>query len=53
MGHLPQMALAYVLNQQQDIYALIACWTPEEVEDNVGGLEIELRSDELKWLERG
>ena len=32
---LPQIALAYVLNQPLDIYALIACWTPEEVADNV------------------
>ena len=48
---LPQIALAYVLNQPQDIYALIACWTPEEVVDNVKALEIELSVDELKWLE--
>jgi len=48
---LPQVALAYVLNQPQDIYALIACWTPEEVTDNVQALEIELSNDELQWLE--
>jgi aryl-alcohol dehydrogenase-like predicted oxidoreductase len=48
---LPQIALAYVLNQPQDIYALIACWTPEEVADNVKALEIQLTADELKWLE--
>jgi aryl-alcohol dehydrogenase-like predicted oxidoreductase len=48
---LPQIALAYVLNQSQDIYALIACWTSEEVADNVQALEIELSIDELKWLE--
>jgi aryl-alcohol dehydrogenase-like predicted oxidoreductase len=48
---LPQIALAYVLNQPQDIYALIACWTPEEVTDNVGSLAIRLTAKELKWLE--
>jgi aryl-alcohol dehydrogenase-like predicted oxidoreductase len=48
---LPQIALAYVLNQPQDIYALIACWTPEEVSENVKALEINLSADELKYLE--
>jgi aryl-alcohol dehydrogenase-like predicted oxidoreductase len=48
---LPQIALAYVLNQPQEIHALIACWTPEEVKDNVKSLEIELSVDELHWLE--
>jgi aryl-alcohol dehydrogenase-like predicted oxidoreductase len=48
---LPQVALAYVLNQSQEIYALIACWTPEEVTENIKALEIELSVDELKWLE--
>lgn len=50
---LPQIALAYVLNQPQDIYALIACWTPEEVADNVQALAIELSDDERKWLKGG
>jgi aryl-alcohol dehydrogenase-like predicted oxidoreductase len=48
---LPQIALAYVLNQPQDIYALIACWTPEEVTDNVQALAFQLNTKELKWLE--
>jgi len=48
---LPQIALAYVLNQPQDIYALIACWTPEEVADNVKALAIQLTTEEIKWLE--
>ena len=48
---LPQIALAYVLNQPQDIYALIACWQPEEVIDNVKALEIKLTPEELSWLE--
>ena len=46
-----QIALAYVLNQPQDIYALIACWTPEEVSDNVEALAIQLTAEELTWLE--
>jgi len=50
---LPQIALAYVLNQPQDIYALIACWTSEEVADNIKALGIELSVDELEWLEGG
>lgn len=48
---LPQIALAYVLNQPQAIYALIACWAPEEVTDNVQALALQLSVEELKWLE--
>lgn len=48
---LPQIALAYVLNQPQDIYALIACWTPEEVADNIKALTVKLTPEELKWLD--
>ena len=48
---LPQIALAYVLNQPQDIYALIACWTSEEVSDNVQALAIQMTIAELAWLE--
>jgi len=48
---LPQIALAYVLNQPQEIYALIASWTPEEVADNVLAIAIQLTAEELKWLE--
>jgi aryl-alcohol dehydrogenase-like predicted oxidoreductase len=48
---LPQIALAYVLNQPLDIYALIACWTPAEVHDNVQALSIKLSAEELHWLE--
>ena len=48
---LPQIALAYVLNQPLDIYSLIACWKPEEAADNVKALGIGLSVDEMKWLE--
>lgn len=50
---LPQIALAYVLNQSKDIYALIACWTSKEVVENVQTLEIRLSAEELAWLEGG
>ncbi len=48
---LAQIALAYVLNQPQEIYALIACWTPEEVAENIQALAIQLSAEERKWLE--
>ena len=48
---LAQIALAYVLNQPQEIYALIACWSPEEAADNVKALDFELTPEDLDWLE--
>ena len=48
---LPQIALAFVLNQPLNIFALIACWKPEEVSDNVQSLDIRLTGEEVSWLE--
>lgn len=46
-----QIALAYVLSQPLDIYALIACYNEDEVVDNVKAGELQLTADELAWLE--
>ena len=46
-----QIALAYVLSQPLDIYALIACYNEAEVVDNVQAAELRLTADELAWLE--
>ncbi len=46
-----KIALAYVLSQPQDIYALIACYNEYEVQDNVQAANLQLTSDELAWLE--
>ncbi|MEM7116484.1 MAG: aldo/keto reductase [Chloroflexota bacterium] len=46
-----QIALAYVLSQPQNIYALIACYNEAEVIDNVKAGSLQLTADELAWLE--
>ncbi len=48
---LPQIALAYVLNQGLDVYALVGCKTVEEFRDNVAALELKLTPGEITWLE--
>ncbi len=46
-----QIALAYVLSQPLDIYALVACYNEAEVVDNVRAGELQLTAAELAWLE--
>jgi aryl-alcohol dehydrogenase-like predicted oxidoreductase len=45
-----QIALAWVLHQPLDVYALIGPTTVVELEDCLGALEVELSADELAWL---
>ena len=47
---LPQLALAYVLNQALNIFALIGSMTPEQFTDNASALDIHLSDNELAWL---
>ena len=46
-----QIALAYVLSQPQNIYALIACYNEAEVIDNVKAGSLQLTADEIAQLE--
>lgn len=48
---LAQIAVAYVLNQPMDTYAIIASWQPAEAADSAGAADIELTEEEIKWLE--
>lgn len=48
---LPQLALAYVMNQPMDIYGLVGCHTPDEFAANVAALDIVLTAEELAWLD--
>lgn len=50
---LPQLALAYVLNVDLNIHALVGSSTPAEVRANVEALDLELSPEELRWLEHG
>lgn len=47
---LPQLALAYVLNQPLNIFALVGAMTPEQFADNASALDISLSENELAWL---
>ena len=48
-----QIALAYVLNQPLDIYALIAVYNAPEASDSTKAIDIKLTPAELSWLEEG
>jgi len=48
---LAQIAVAYVLNQPLDVYALIAPVNRTEVAQNIAAAELRLTPDELAWLD--
>jgi aryl-alcohol dehydrogenase-like predicted oxidoreductase len=47
---LSQIALAWVLHQPLDVYALIGPATVAELDDCLGALDVELTPDEVVWL---
>ena len=47
----PQIALAYVLNQPQNIFALVGCANAAEVASNASALDITLTSQEQAYLD--
>lgn len=49
----PQMALAYVLNQPVEVFALVGCNSGEEFRANVEAAGVGLTPEELAWLETG
>lgn len=48
---IPQIALAYVMSQPLDIYALVGCRTPEEFAANAAALDVRLTPEECAWLD--
>lgn len=48
-----QVALAYVLNQPLDVFALVGCGTAAEFASNLAALTLRLTAEETAWLERG
>lgn len=48
---IPQIALAYVMSQPLDIYALVGCRTPEEFAANVVAAATRLTPEECAWLD--
>jgi len=49
----PQIALAYVLDQPLEVFALVGCNTGEEFRANVAAGDVRLTPEELAWLEGG
>lgn len=50
---LPQIALAYVLRQPLNVFALVGASSGDEFSANVGALDIALSAEELAWLDTG
>jgi 1-deoxyxylulose-5-phosphate synthase len=50
---LPQIALAYVMSQPLNIFALVGCNNVGEFRDNVAALSLKLTPEQLAWLEEG
>ena len=48
---IPQTAMAFIMSQPIDVFALVGCRTGAEFEDNVGALGQQLTADELAWLD--
>ena len=48
---IPQVALAYVLSQPLDIYALVGCNSGEEYRANMEASELRLTPEEIAWLD--
>jgi aryl-alcohol dehydrogenase-like predicted oxidoreductase len=47
----PQIALAYVLNQPLNIFPLVGCRTPDEFRANAEAVEVKLSPKEAAWLD--
>jgi aryl-alcohol dehydrogenase-like predicted oxidoreductase len=48
-----QIALAYILNQPVNLFALVGCVTAAEYAENAAALDVTLTPTELAWLETG
>jgi aryl-alcohol dehydrogenase-like predicted oxidoreductase len=48
---LPQVALAYVMGQPLNIFALVGCQTGAEFAANVAAMEVKLTPAEIAWLD--
>lgn len=48
---IPQVAMAYVMSQPMNVFALVGCQNGDEFKANVEAMEIELSSEEIALLE--
>jgi aryl-alcohol dehydrogenase-like predicted oxidoreductase len=49
--NVPQLALAYVLNQPMNVFALVGAVLPDEINANLAALDTELSVSEMEWLD--
>lgn len=49
----PQIALAYVMHQPLNIFALVGCQSANEFAQNIAAMELGLTPEEVRWLESG
>jgi aryl-alcohol dehydrogenase-like predicted oxidoreductase len=47
----PQVALAFILEQPLDVYAVVASCTPDEYAANAAALDLSFTRAELDWLD--
>ncbi|WP_223851982.1 aldo/keto reductase [Bifidobacterium myosotis] len=45
-----QIAIAWVLSQDLNVYALLSCTSPAIIASNVGALAVDLTPEEMRWL---
>jgi aryl-alcohol dehydrogenase-like predicted oxidoreductase len=48
---IPQVAMAYIMSQPLDVFALVGCRTGDEFAMNAAVLGQKLNEDELAWLD--
>jgi len=54
MGATPaQVALAYILHQPLNLFAVVGCRTPAEFADNLRGSTLALTPEQVAWLDTG
>jgi aryl-alcohol dehydrogenase-like predicted oxidoreductase len=47
----PQVALAWIVNQHLDLYTIVGVFTREECAENIAALDVELTPNEIDWLD--
>jgi aryl-alcohol dehydrogenase-like predicted oxidoreductase len=48
---IPQIATAYIMSQNLNIFALVGCQTREEFAANVAAADLRLTPEESAWLD--
>lgn len=49
----PEMALAWLLNQKLEVYPIVSSTRPENIKRNMGAVNIKLSPEEVNWMSMG